>query len=286
MSFFSKTEYVFTRLFRTAKALKKCYQAGGSTVVHVAQLHHGSILNGKRILITGGSGGIGLAIAKKCLVEGAMVVVTGRSAEKLESIATEVTHKRLHTMAWDIRESSLVEEKLSEVRVLLEGEIDVLVNNAGILNTKPFGKVTEEIWDQIYAVNSKGLYFLTQALCNQWIAQKARGKVINISSSGGFLGAHYPYRMTKWDLVGLTHGLGLKLYPHGIIVNGIAPGMTASGMINVDVNENVHAPDYAPSNRIALPEEIAELAGFLISDAANNIVGQTIVCDGGYSLKA
>lgn len=92
--------------------------------------------------------------------------------------------------------------------------------------------------------------------------------------------------MTKWDIAGLTQGLGIKLAPHGIIINGIAPGIIATemqaGLLNM--KENIYSP-MNPIKRYALPEEIAELALFLMSNASNFIVGQTIVCDGGYSLK-
>jgi len=92
--------------------------------------------------------------------------------------------------------------------------------------------------------------------------------------------------MTKWDIAGLTQGLGIKLAPYGIIVNGIAPGITATNMLPGYLNrkENVYCSQN-PIKRFSFPEEIAELAIFLISDAGNFIVGQTIICDGGYSLK-
>lgn len=256
---------------------------GGYVVVNVSQLNHGEILKGRKILITGGSSGIGLAIAKKCLSEGAEVVITGRNADKLHAVSEGIGNPLLHTLEWDVSDIGIIQEKLDKVSMIINGRLDVLVNNAGILMPKAFREVTEEIWDKTYSINSKGLFFLSQAICNRWIKETVGGKIINISSSGGFLAAHYPYRMTKWDIVGFTHGLGLKFYKDGIIVNGIAPGMTASEIIRVDTDKNAYV-DYPPSNRVSLPEEVAELAVFMISDAANNIVGQTIVCDGGYSL--
>jgi 3-oxoacyl-[acyl-carrier protein] reductase len=111
-----------------------------------------------------------------------------------------------------------------------------------------------------------------------------RGKVINISSTGGFLGASYPYRMTKWDLVGFTAGIAEILAPYGILVNGIAPGRTATKMLDKQSTDNLY-DSYQPLKRFALPLEIAELAIFLLSDASNYIIGQTIIVDGGYTLK-
>jgi len=199
-----------------------------------------------------------------------------------------VNNTRLKTFVWDISQITQIEENIQKTEELLEGNIDVLVNNAGIINGVDFPKVTEEIWDKIYSINSKGLFFLTQAVAKKWIDEKnnQQKKIINMSSQGGFVGASYPYRMTKWDIAGLTQGLGIKLAPYGIIVNGIAPGIIATNMQPKFLNqqENVYCP-LNPMERFALPEEIAELAIFLISDASNFIVGQTIICDGGFSLK-
>ena len=134
-------------------------------------------------------------------------------------------------------------------------------------------------------MNSKGLFFLCQSAAGGWIKKRKKGKIINIASNRGVLGAMSgPYGMSKWGVIGLTRGLGRILYPHGIIVNGIAPGMVASGINGVDVNDNAFR-NYPLANRVGLPEEIAEVACFLASDAANHIVGQTIVCDGGNSLS-
>lgn len=111
-------------------------------------------------------------------------------------------------------------------------------------------------------------------------------KIINISSQGGFVGATYPYRMSKWDIVGLTAGLGKEMAQHNIIVNGIAPGVVLTNMQQKfqDQGDNVFC-NQNPMQRFAYPEEIAELAIFMISDVSNFITGQTILCDGGFTLK-
>jgi 3-oxoacyl-[acyl-carrier protein] reductase len=278
-----------SRLIQTAKAVRKCWRNGGATQINIAQINYGGILKGKRVLVTGGSSGIGLAIAKKCLAEGATVVITGRNEAKLHAVTGELNSPSLKTLVWDVSNISQREEKLDEALRLAGGGLDVLVNNAGILGgNRQFLDLTEEVWDQISSVNEKGLVFLTQCVVQKWIERRQGGKIINMSSMRGTLGVQDgPYGMSKWGLNGLTHGLGLKLAPHGIIVNGIAPGITATDSIaikNMDVKENAYL-NGAPVSRIGLPEEIAELAVFLMSDAANYIVGQTIICDGGYTLK-
>ncbi|MFZ4455570.1 MAG: SDR family NAD(P)-dependent oxidoreductase [Bacteroidales bacterium] len=263
-------------------------QFGGYTTVNISTINHGEILKGRNILITGGSTGIGLSIAKKCISEGATVVITGRDQEKLKKAKLEINSSLLKTIVWDVSQINQQKDKIQEIEKLICGNIDILVNNAGVLSGENFPNVTEDVWDNVYNVNSKGLFFLTQLLCEKWMENKnlVYKKIINISSQGGFVGATYPYRMTKWDVAGLTQGLGIKMAPYGIIVNGIAPGVIATNMQPncLEQGENVFYL-HNPVRRFALPDEIAELAIFLMSDAGNFIVGQTIVSDGGFSVK-
>ena len=270
------------------KANKEFYKNGGYTHYTIANINYDQILKGKKILVTGGSTGIGFSIAKKCLSVGASVVITGRNLDKLEEASSKLNNPNLKYIIWDVSDIDILKQKIQESTELLGGDIDILVNNAGVIGSTAFPDISEDLWDKVYNTNSKGLYFLSQELCKLWMSSKNRDsikKIINISSQGGFVGATYPYRMTKWDIVGLTQGLGLKLAPEGIIVNGIAPGVIATRMqpnISSDSN-NIYYPN--PIERYAFPEEISELAVFLIGDASNFIVGQTIVCDGGYSIK-
>lgn len=270
------------------RSLRKVYRTGGYSVFDVATINYGRILHGKNVLVTGGSTGIGFAIAKKFIAEGASVVITGRDKNKLDVALNEIGSKNLKATVWDAGDISIIEKKLDECRLLLGKDIDILINNAGIVNGVQFPNVLEETWDNIYKINHKGLFFLSQAVCKRWLYRSSKRikKIINISSQGGFVGAAYPYRMTKWDVAGLTQGLGLKLAPHGIIVNGIAPGIIATAMQPGTLNQGENNfSGLNPLGRFALPEEIAELAVFIASDASNFIVGQTIVCDGGFSLK-
>lgn len=278
-----------TRLASTVRILRKVWRDGGVATHTLAQINRGEILRGKRILVTGGASGIGLAITRKCLEEGATVVITGRDEDKLENAARTLQSHHLHTIKWDIADISIQTYKLAEAESAGGGIFDILVNNAGVLGGhSQFMDLNPDGWDRIISVNMKGLIFLTQSILGGWLRTHHKGKIINISSMRGSLGVQDgPYGMSKWALNGLTRGLALKFAPEGIIINGIAPGIIATPAISikgVNIEDNVFL-NGVPSGRIGLPEEIAELAVFLMSDAANYIVGQTIVCDGGYTLK-
>jgi len=282
-----------TRLFKRIRQALRCavqgYKNGGSSIARITYPVYGDVLSGKNILITGGSSGIGLAIAKKYVECGANVLITGRNKEKLKAAVEEIGKERCASISWDITLTDEIEKRLDECEALLGGEITALVNNAGVAPSKFWGDVDDEEWDKIYSTNLKGLFFLTQSLAKRWkkqISPDEYRKILNISSQGGFVGATYPYRMVKWDIRGLTEGLGKTLVKDRIIVNGIAPGVVKTSMqqFSLQQGENIYT-DQNPIERVILPEEIAELALFLMSDSGNAIVGQTIVCDGGYTLK-
>ncbi len=262
------------------------FKAGGLVRADIKYAQYDNILCGKVVLITGGSSGIGLAIAKKCTTSGATVIITGRNEVKLkEAVATE---RNMYYMVWDIQDIDNIPNKLFECRELVGKGVDVLVNNAGIPPTKFFGNIDNCEWEKIYNTNLKGTYFLTQEIVKQWKDTGFSGykKIINISSQGGYVGATYPYRMVKWDIRGLTEGLGKILISDNVIVNGIAPGVVKTSMqeFSLKQGDNLYT-NQNPIQRVCLPEEIAELAVFLIADTSNFIIGQTIVCDGGYTLK-
>lgn len=291
------TSRIFGRMSRETRKLgyflrgsAEFWRKGGIVTASVHVTENNAVLAGKRILVTGGSLGIGFAIAKRYVDSGASVVITGRNEDDLRKACERIGSDRCHPLRWDVSDVACADGKLAEVEQILGGAIDILVNNAGILIDEAFPNVSEDGWDKVYAVNSKGLFFLTQSLARRWLKApelKAPGrdgvrKIINISSTSGFTPGAYPYRMTKWDVVGMTKGLALNLAPHNVIVNGIAPGRTAGRMLGIGDN-NIYDPEI-PARRAALPEEIAELALFLAGDTSNYITGQTIVCDGGMTL--
>lgn len=266
------------------KALNTFRKRGGIVRPRIVAVRNEEALHGKTVLITGGSHGIGYAIARKFIDCGARVVITGRHQAALVEAVAALGSDAVRSLVWDISDVASVEARIDETEALLGGGIDILVNNAGVLLLDGFLDVSEENWDKTHAVNSRGLFFLTQALCRRWIAaERSPRKVIMVASTSGFLPDAYPYRLSKWDLVGLTQGLAVKLAKHDICVNGIAPGRVAGRMLGVE-EANISDAEI-PMGRVALPEEIAELAFFLASDASNYVTGQTIICDGGRSLQ-
>jgi 3-oxoacyl-[acyl-carrier protein] reductase len=279
---------------KTSKAIKAfihTYKYGGFKDFQISYLSQGLLLKDKLVLITGGGSGIGKSIAFVALQQGAEVIITGRNETKLIETIKEFKNNGFDKVSYFIWDISQIEEISQKIRQLIKKagkQIDVLVNNAGSQPNEFFPDVTEQEWNRIYDVNSKGTFFMCQEFSKYWISQglEKQHKIINISSQGGFVGATYPYRMSKWDIVGLTRGLGASLIKKNIIVNAIAPGVVRTEMQKryYEQGDNIYC-GINPINRFAFPEEIAHLAIYLISDLSNFIVGQTIVCDGGFILK-
>jgi 3-oxoacyl-[acyl-carrier protein] reductase len=269
------------------KKIRSAIKYGGYNEIHVTRIEDKKKLLGKNILITGGSSGIGFQIARKCCECGASVVITGRNEKKLIQ-ATEAIKGNIQYYVWDLEDINGVQQKVADINNIFHGDLNCLVNNAGVQPSEFFPNVSEKEWERIYDTNSKGLFFLSQEVSKLWVKDKKKEyrKIINIDSQGGFVGATYPYRMVKWDIRGLTQGLGLKLAKEGILVNAIAPGVVKTDMQHFAMiqGENTYC-DQNPLHRVSLPEEVAELAAFMLSDACCFMVGQTIVIDGGYSIK-
>lgn len=277
---------------RAMKSIAEIYKYGGIRSVNVSYLAPDKQLENKIILVTGGGSGIGKSIAKASLRHGAKVIISGRNGQKLKNAIDEFKQEGLNATKYiiaDIGNVAAIPEFVNSASSLFGHEIDILVNNAGVQPEEFFPAVSECEWDRIYATNSKGTFFISQEFCKRWMSATNTShyrKIINISSQGGFVGATYPYRMSKWDIVGLTQGLSEAMAPHNIIVNGIAPGVVRTEMQQKYMVQKDNAYcSQNPLQRFALPEEIAELAIFLMSDRSNFITGQTIICDGGYTLK-
>lgn len=255
--------------------------------LNVNQMSYSRCLHGKSALVTGGSSGIGKEITRKLLGMGATVIVCGRDEDRLQKLRLELNNDALNTITYDISKIDTFKDSIADKFGELNMHPDILINCAGIFDGTKFEKVTPDIWDKIYDVNSKGTYFFTQSIIKYWLARPNRSlkRIINISSQGGYIGATYPYRLSKWDMIGFTEGLAKEYAKENILVNCVAPGiiLTAMQPYFASLDENL-STDITPVGRIAKPEEVAELVGFLCSGAADFIVGETIRCDGGLAL--
>ena len=292
MLILNKMRKLFRSLTCIVKSIVDIYRYGGIRKVNVSYLSPDKQLDSKTILIAGGGSGIGKSIAKASLRYGAKVIISGRNEQKLRDMIDDCKQDGLFNIKYIVSDISDISEIPNYVNVasnLFGCEVDILVNNAGVQPNEFFPSVSENEWDKVYAINSKGTFFISQEFCKHWMRMgdtKSYRKIINISSQGGFVGATYPYRMSKWDIVGLTQGLSKTMASHNVIVNGIAPGVVRTEMQQryMKQKDNVYC-NQTPMQRFAFPEEIAELAIFLMSDRSNFITGQTIICDGGFTLK-
>lgn len=271
------------KIFRLIKNSLLCLKNGSKPVqLTVSQIVYEKMFVGKHVLVTGGTSGIGLAIAEKFLSLGAKVTITGRDIDRLNTIYKQINNPNLIIIEWDISKHELINEKVDET-ISKMGKIDIFFNNTGIYTKDTFFDIDEKIFDDIMNTNIKGLFFTTKKIAEYFIVSNIKGKIINIGSVRSIQGTTEPYGISKWGVRGLTQGLAKDLIKYGIIVNAIAPGMTATAINNINVKENAHSGS-SLNDRVATPEEIAEIAVFLSSDAANHIIGQTIVCDGGETL--
>lgn len=271
-------------LKKTIKRIIKLFEREIKNPVYVP-VFEGSILQGKSILITGGASGIGYAVAKRAVANGAEVIIAGRDKEKLERayktlLKEGASERNLHYVVFDICNTEKVEDSiLNAVNLTFEKKIDVLVNNAGVPYGKAIGATTEADYDRTMETNLKGTYFVSQAFSEYLIANNLKGNILNVSSTSGRRPAVSPYMLSKWGIVGLTEGLAKKLIKYDIVVNGIAPGPTATEMLGKDGMDLAH--ECSPAKRCLDATEVANLAVFLMSDMGRMIIGETVYISGG-----
>ena len=254
------------------------------TTAQISYLQSGNILAGSKIIVTGGSRGLGFAMARKFMAEGAEVLIAGRNAEKLEQSAAEIGCKYLQL---DMRNIGEFHEFIQHSARLMGG-LNCLVNNAGIsLHENSFLDVTREQWDQQFDTNLRGPFFLTQEFIRFCQQESVGGtkNVLFISSETSTTVDERPYGLTKCALNSLIQGLAYRYVRDGYRINGIAPGITISDMIGVK-----NTGDLACGNEVTaryyLPEEVAEMAAFLLSDLSNTLNGQILVTNEGKTINA
>lgn len=272
-------------LKRLVKGLK--YIIKGTPVKYVkaeiSYLAPDKRLEGRKILITGGGRGLGLAMARKFVSEGADVLITGRNADTLAKAADETGCR---WMAWDVNQVEAAAEMLAKAEAQLGG-LDTLVNNAGIsLHEKDIRDVSVEGFDIQLSTNLRGAYFLSRAFVEMVDEKKTeKADILFISSERGDYADDLPYGITKNAVNCLVKGLAKRFGNRHVRVNAVAPGVTATDMTGFDKDGNLYV-GYNVTDRVYLPGEVAEVACFMLSDAARCISGQVLVCNEGKSVNA
>ena len=236
-------------------------------------------LTGKVALVTGASRGIGQAAALALAEAGADIAVNYRNREAL-ALETVRSIDRLGRRAIPVRADVSLAAEVADMVVVIEadlGQVDIVVNNAGIVSAKPLPEISEADWDEMLAVNLKSAFLVIQRVL-PGMRDRRWGRIINLSSGaaqmGGVTGPHYV--ASKAGLLGLTHSYARLLFQEGITVNAIAPALIETEMVTGNLNVT---PSLIPVGRFGTPDEVAAVVVLLARDGY--ITGQTINVNGG-----
>lgn len=238
-------------------------------------------LQNKRVLITGGAGGIGMVTAARFLEEGARVVVFDKD-EKACRLIEEKLPSLEPSILVDVSDANSVEMAFTELNALFDG-LDILINNAGISLRNSFLDITPEQWQTVISVNLNGIFYVAQQAARLMLAGEG-GVILNMGSTNAVRGYYYyaDYNASKAGVIELTRSMALELGPK-IRVNAICPGFIMTPMQEAEYTPKMQQ-DFAkklPLRRLGRPEDVAALFAFLASEEASFITGEYIVIDGG-----
>jgi NAD(P)-dependent dehydrogenase (short-subunit alcohol dehydrogenase family) len=245
------------------------------------------VLDGKVAIVTGGARGIGLAVARRYLAEGAKVVIG--DVDAAGETAARSLGDNCRFVATDVGEASDANNLVAQACAAFDS-LDVLVNNAGIIHAADFLDLEEQDFDRVLRVNLKGAFLVGQAAARQMVAQAKAGRrggaIVNMSSINATVAIpnQAPYCVSKGGLSQLTKVMALSLAPHGIRVNAIGPGSIMTPMmatIATDKEAKRRVLSRTPLGRIGDADEVAAVATFLASNDASYVTGEIIYVDGG-----
>ena len=243
-------------------------------------------LEGRLVLITGSSGGIGLALARGMARAGAAIVLNGRDAQKLDAVAQQLRDEghAIHAVGFDATSVEAVQAAVQQIESEI-GAIDVLVNNAGIQRRNPLEEFKQQDWHDIINSNLNSVFYAAQAVARHMIP-RGRGKIINICSVQSELGRPNiaPYAATKGAVKMFTKGMAIDWGKYGIQVNGLGPGYFKTEM-NMALVQDEKFTEWlvgrTPSRRWGDVEDLVGAAVFLASDASRFVNGHILYVDGG-----
>lgn len=248
-------------------------------------------LKSKAVLLTGGSQGIGQAIALKFIREGARLAVADRDAKALEETVALLRAEggEVLPIEADLQDKDQIERMIDE-SLQTFGGIDVLINNAGICRPAPLLDISEESWDQHLAINLKAPFLASQRLAREWVKSGQRGTIVNTSSVNGIQAEanQVHYNASKGGLNLLTMSMALELAPSGIRVNAVCPGFIETRLTRPAIQNEAVITEYlksVPMGRVGQPDEIADVVLFLASEESRYITGHCLVVDGGQVIK-
>jgi len=235
----------------------------------------------KRALVTGGSGGLGAAIARRLGADGHHVIVHAhtRDAEARALVASIVqSGGSAEAVAFDVTDGDAVKRALSSV--LAAGPVQILVNNAGVHDDAPLAGMRFEQWSRVIDVTLHGFFHVTQALLLEMMATRW-GRIVNVASVSAQAGnpGQTNYAAAKAGLIGATRSLALEVAKRGVTVNAIAPGLIDTGMLG-DRFPPDRVRELVPAGRMGQPDEVAALVSYLTSDAAQYVSGQVLAING------
>ncbi len=247
-------------------------------------------LNGKVALVTGGSKGLGKAMARALAEAGADVFISSRHENELRAALDEILSGTGRKGRYAVADMTRREDVTRLAKTALEqmGRVDILVNNAGTNKPQPIDQINDEVWDDMVQINLTSVMALTRALVPQ-MKERRWGRIVHISSVMGFLSKEKrnAYSATKAALLGLARASALDLGPYGITVNCIAPGPFLTdlpGSLLSDAEKQAFA-DHTAIGRWGEPRELAGPILLLASEAGSYITGQTIIVDGGFVVR-